>query len=325
MSDAAFEAAVQMLNSAPAEPAPSPAPTPDAPTPPADAPPPVTPPAPDAPAAPEKPAPAAAPPAEDADAKLLADLEARRVARAAKQTQQPDVVAQLQRELAELKAKIAEPRGTPDLRALIAEHGEVEGLRRYGIDPLEFFDGFRKQAKAKDPTLTAAQQEAAAAKAATDALQKRYDDDQRTQQERQAAWSKQQSEAAYLRVTEDAGLGLQFLPKMDPAERISRTYAEINKLAAQGHDLDAMTDGELARFVDMQVRAEIRRLTGTDPGATRTPPTVPATDGATTKPPPASLTNDLASQSTGGRSLDDMSDKERMHLAVARLQQGMTE
>lgn len=307
-----MEDAIAILNApddapAPAEPA-APAPTPEAPAAPADAPP---------------------APVADPNDKLLADLEARRLARQQKTPAVDPTVAQLQAQVAALQAKLeSQPAPSkPDLQALIAEHGEVEGLRRYGIDPLQFFNGFRERAKQQNPALSKAEQDAAAARAATEALQQKYEADQRTATEREQLWYQAQTERAYHGVIESPELGLVLLPKMTPEERMDETRKAAQDLRrTRGYteaDFNEMTDGELARLTEMYVSAKIRRLTG-DASATTTPKTVPATDGAKTTPAktPVSLTNDLASQFTGGRKLEDLNDRESWSAAMSVLNSG---
>lgn len=326
MADAEFHAAVALLNAGGAE-APAAAPSPSAPAP-AEAPAPTPTEAPsEAPAAPA-PAPTteAAPAPVDEGAKLLADLEARRAARQQKQPQVDPTVAQLQAELAELKAKLSQPAGKPDLQALIAQHGEVEGLRQYGIDPLAFFDGFRKRAQQQNPALSKAEQDAAAAKAAAEALQSKYDADRKADLEHREASSKHAMEQGYLSLLKHPEAKFDVLHRMEPSEALEATYKTIEWLDREGYDRSELNDYQLAKLVDKRERDRIGRLTGNVPGAKSEPTTVPATDGAKTKPEePASLTNDLASQSTGTRSLDDLSTKERFRLAVQRLQQGVSE
>jgi hypothetical protein len=313
MADASFEAAVAMIAAGePAEAAPTEAPTPEAP----------------AAAEPAKaePPPTEAPPVDE-EAQLIADLEARKQARAAKQAPAPsNEVAELRAQLQALQAKLEAPQQAPDLRALIREHGEVEALRRYGLDPLEFFDGFKKHAKTTNPELH--QYKSAAEKAAAEAAaaRKAVEDHQRTAAEREQAQAKASMEREFLALTEQADMGLQFLGKMDPSERLRRTYAKIERLRDEigPEEVQRLSDRQLAKLVDMDIRDEIRRLTGTDPGAT-TAKTVPATDGAKPKPaiPPASLTNDLASQSTGGARLG--TDEERRAAAIKILEQGVAD
>lgn len=314
MADASFEAAVAMIAAGePAEEAPTEAPAPEPAPKPAE------------PAKPE-PTPTEAP-ALDEEAQLIADLEARKQARAAKQAPAPtNEVAELRAQLQALQAKLEAPQQAPDLRALIREHGEVEALRRYGLDPLEFFDGFKKHAKTTNPELhqykTAAEKAAAEAAAARKAVE----DHQRTTAERDQASAKAAMEKAFIDLTEQADVGLQFLGKKPPAERLRLTYAKLDQLRDEigPEEVQRLSDRQLAKLVDMDIRDEIRRLTGTDPGAT-TAKTVPATDGAKPKPaiPPASLTNDLASQSTGGARLG--TDEERRAAAIKILEQGVAD
>jgi hypothetical protein len=327
MADADFHAAVALLNTGGSEapaPAPSPAPAP------AEAPAPAPTEAPsDAPAAPAptEPAPAAAPAVEPVDegAKLLADLEARRAARQSKQP--PSEAAELRAQLAELQAKLNAPKSeAPDLKSLIREHGEVEGLRRYGIDPLEFFDGFRKRAQAQNPQLSKAEQDAAAARAAAEALQSKYEADRKADLESRETSQKHAMESQYLQLLKHPEAKFDVLHRMDASEALEATYKTIEWLDREGYDRSEINDYQLAKLVDKRERDRISRLTGNVPGAKTEPTTVPVTDGAKTKPEtPASLTNDLASQSTGTRSLDELSDKERFRLAVQRLQQGVSE
>lgn len=311
MADPNFEAAVAMLNAAPPEAAPAT----DAPTEPASAPTPAPAEATPAPT----PEPVAPTPAVDEDAALLEALEARKQARQAKQA--PSEVAELRAQIAELKAKLEAPQpSAKDIKALIAEHGEIEGLRMAGLDPIEFFGKFKERAKLNNPALQKLERETAEAKAVAEAAQRKLAEREQTEAQRYEAHAKAQSEQVFLGVVKDPSLGLKLLPKMDPAQLIERTYAKIDQLGREGHDLSSVTDGELARLIERDVRAEIQRLTGTDPGVTTTTPTVPATDGAKPRPDvpaPASLTNDLAAQSTGRRELTN--DKERFAAAVAIL------
>lgn len=326
MADADFHAAVALLNTGGAEaPAPASSPTP-APAEPSSAPAPSEAPAEPAPAAAPATEPAPAPePVVDEGAKLLADLEARRAARQQKQPAS-DTQALLAK-IAELEAKVNAPKSeSPDLKALIAEHGEVEGLRRYGIDPLAFFDGFRKRAQQQNPALSKAEQDAAAARAAAEALQSKYDADRKADAERHEAATKHSMELQYLQLLKHPEAKFDVLHRMEPGEALEATYKTIEWLDREGYDRSELNDYQLAKLVDKRERDRIGRLTGNVPGAKPEPTTVPATDGAKTKPEtPASLTNDLASQSTGTRSLDELSDKERFRLAVQRLQQGVSE
>lgn len=320
MADPAFEAAVAMLSAPEATPA---APSTDAPTTPAEAPAPSEPTT-EAPAPTPAPVPEAPTPQVDEADKLYADLEARRQARQGKQT--PDEVAQLRAELAELKAKLATPTTTaPDLKALIAEHGEVEGLRRYGVDPLEFFDGFRKRAAAQNPELSAAKQEAAAARAVAEALQSKYDADKATEKETREANAKQGMEHQYLQLLKHPEAKFEVLHRMEPHEALDATYKTMEWLDREGYDRSSLNDYQLATLVDRRERDRIRRLTGTDPtSVTPNPTTVPTTDGAKTKPvPPASLTNDLAAQSTGRERA--LSEKERLAASIRVLETGAAE
>jgi hypothetical protein len=287
---------------APAEAAPTPAPAPAEPAP------------------TEAPAePAAAP---DEEAQLLADLEARKQARQAKST--PTEVAALKSEVAELRALLGKPNAqqTADFKALVAQHGEVEALRQIGIDPLAFFGGFREKAKDLERAKAMTAAERALAEAAE--AKKTASDYIAEQQKREQAAARAQMERDYLALTEAPDAGLQFLPKMSAQERLRRTYAMIDRLSNEVDDVSQFTDRQLAKLVDMEVRDEIRRLTGTDPGVT-TPKPVPVTDGAKKPAPPASLTNDLASQYTGGRKLEELTDRESFELAKRLLETGVAE
>lgn len=316
-----FDAAVALLSGPDEAPAPS-EPTPEAPAPaPTPAPTPETPPTGDPPVE--------APPTPEPDPadKLFADLEARRQARAAKPPTVDPVVAQLQAQVAKLEGLLgAQQSGKPDLQALIAQHGEVEGLRQYGIDPLQFFDGFRKRAQQNNPQLSKAEQDAAAARAAAEALQKKYDDDRKADQEHQEAAAMSAKESNYLQLLKHPEAKFDVLHKMDADEQLEATYKTIRWLDQQQYDRSDMSDYQLALIVDRRERDRIRRLTGSDaPGASKTTTTVPTTDGAKTTPAakaPVSLTNDLASQFTGGRKLEDLNDRESFAIAERILQSG---
>lgn len=306
MPEATFTEAVALL-SAPEAPAPAdPSPAPDAPAP--DAPPE------EAPAAPvEAPAPV------DDEAKLIAELETRKQARQAKQA--PNEVAQLRAQLQELQAKLAAPQAPAlDLKALIKEHGEIEGLRMYGLDPLEFYNGFAEKAKARQIPLTKAEREAAAAREEAKQARESVEKYQQTEAQRLHQEATAAKERTYLGVVDGMTEKLPFLSKMEPTERLQWTYSTMERLSNEGHDLETMTDGELATMTDIAARKYFSRFTGNDgSGATPTPTQVPTTDGARTKPTPASLTNDLASQSTGQER--DLTDAERRKLAIKMLEE----
>lgn len=317
MADPNFEAAVAMLNAAPPD-VPADAPAPDAPTTPAEAP------APDVPATPTTEAPAEAPvPVVDEDAALLADLEARKAARLAKAPPSNEV-AELRAQLQALQARLEQPaQSTPDLRTLVSQKGHIEALRAVGIDPLEFFGGFTREAKANNPELLTYKRTAEEAKAKAEAAEKALQE--REQRERQQAEARHQQEtvAAYMRAVDAPDSGLKFLPKMDANERLDETFKTIAWLDEQGYDREHITDGQLAKLVDRRISERIARLAGTEPSVPPTPKTVPATDGAKTPAtPPASLTNDLAAQSTGRER--PMTEKERLAAATRIMQTGRT-
>lgn len=301
MADEAFEAAVAMLSKGtaapvPEAPAPEPAPAPS--------------PAPEAPAepAPETPAAPAATPApalEDAEAKLRADLEARRVQRQQRQQQVDPNVAAMQAKIEALEARLTAPQQA-NLQALIAEHGELEALRKLGVDPLQFFDGFRKHAQ-KEPAVSKAERTAAEAKQIAEANQKRLDEQQAAEQQRQQREQMSAVEKLYLESTSapeweaDPGLKLEHLHKLPAQQRLEWTHKTIAHWRdGEGVDISHLTDRQLAKLTDMHFRDEVaRHLTGTEAGST-TPQTMPTTDGAKTKQQPAaSLTNAVASQVSG--------------------------
>lgn len=306
-----MEDAIAILNApndapAPAEPA-APTPTPEAPAAPADAPP---------------------PPVGDPTDKLLADLEARRAARQQRQPQVDPTIAQLQRELAELKALQAQSQpGTADFAALVREHGEVEALRKVGIDPIAYFNGFRERAKQVDPRISATERAALEAQAKAAELEKRLNETQQSYEQREAARHQYETERAYMRTVSDPELGLSDLAKLTHAELMDFTAKAMEDLkTTKGYtriDFEEMTDRELAAATQKYFRGYISRFTG-NAGATNDPKTVPATDGAKTTPAktPVSLTNDLASQFTGGRKLEDLNDRESWSAAMSVLNSG---
>lgn len=303
-TEATFSEAVALLDAPEAPSAPA-EPTPDSP----DAPAPET--TPEAPAAPvETPTPV------DDEAKLIAELETRKQARQAKQA--PNEVAQLRAELAELKAQRSSP--ALDLKALIKEHGEIEGLRMYGLDPLEFYNGFAEKAKARQIPLTKAEREAAAAREEAKQARESVETYKQTEQQRVHQEATAAKERTYLGVVNEMVGALPTLAKLEPHERLQWTYATMENLDREGHDLVTMTDGELAKMTEIAARKYFGRFTGND-GSGATPPStqVPTTDGAKTKPAPASLTNDLASQTTGQER--DLTDSERRKLAIKMLEE----
>lgn len=315
MSDPLHDAAVAMLSGAeaPAEsPAPSEAPAP-APTTPAEAP------APDAPP-PETPAPA---PQESEEQKLLADLEARKQARLAKPSDTSSEIAQLRAELQALKSQTPQPTGA-DIAKLIAEHGEIEGLRKAGIDPLQFWEGFRKKALTNDPKLGSLEQQIKQLADENKALRERYETDTKTGQERAQQEHAAQLQRAYLRTIDDPTTGLKHLPHLDAVERMEETERVFSWATRNEYDISHFTDAQLAKLVDSRIAERIARAGGTDAAAQKTTPNVPVTDGA--KPSgtsPTSLTNDLASQSTGRDRV--MSDMELRQAAIRVLEQGVQE
>jgi len=304
-----MEDAIAILNApddapAPAEPA-TPTPTPEAPAAPADAPP---------------------APVGDPTDKLLADLEARRAARQQRQPQTDPHVSALQAKIDALEARLAAPQQQQDFRSLITQYGEVEALRKIGVDPGEFFHGFREIAK-KEPPVAAAERAIAEERAKREELQKRIDEREQTFEQREAARQQYETERAYMRTVADPELGLSDLAKLTHAELMDFTAKAMEDLkTSKGYtriDFEEMTDRELAAATQKYFRGYISRFTG-DAGATTDPKTVPATDGAKTTPAktPVSLTNDLASQFTGGRKLEDLNDRESWSAAMSVLNSG---
>ncbi len=321
MTDQAFEAAVQMLakgDAPPPSPDPAPAPVPEQPAAP------TTTPAEPTSVPPQEPPKTEPPPTpDDGEAKLRADLEARRQQR---QQRAPQVdVTTLQAKIEQLEQRLqGQPQAQANLQALIAQHGEVEALRMVGIDPLQFFDGFKKHAQRTNPQITAAERAALEAKAEAEALRKRLDE--RDAHEKQASQHHQQTaiERLYLESTksaewaDDPALKLEYLHKMEPHERLRATHAEMERLANEGYDIQHLTDRQLAKLVDMTIRDQIRRLTGNDAGST-TQTTAPATDGQKpTQATPAALTNAVAAEASGRERL--LTEDERFAAAVRKIQ-----
>lgn len=307
MSSEAEAAAVAILN------APDPSPAPSEPVPGAD-PTPVE-------AAPV-PVPAAAPspaPVDDV-AELYAQLEARKAKRAAESGGAPDVISKLQSEIAELRARVAQPPAhTPqDFPALVRQHGEVEAMRMVGIDPLEFFGRFKQVAK--DPDSIRRQQAEIEHQNRLKEIAEKTDKlgqtlEQRVQAEQAEATRQQWN--AYVKLVESPETATPLLAKLPVQERVERTQRMIAKIHQDyGPEVAGeINDVQLAKLVEKEIRSLRDLLAGTEASATTK--AMPATDGA--KPQPASLTNDLASQSVGGTR--QLSEKERLAAAIAIAQQ----
>lgn len=311
-----LEAAIALVNAAPADPAPAPStPTPSEPAPaPTEAPPSATPTT-ETPAAPAAPV--------DETAELMAKLEARKAERAAKQ--QPSEAAELRAKLAALEAKLSQQPApaTPDLATLVRQHGAVEALRMSGLDPLEFFEQFKVQARDPDAVRRTAAQRAEAERLAK--LEEKIESIGKTDEQRRAEAQAQADRDAWTRyvgmvATPESGTPL--LAKLPPEERVEQTQKTIAWLERNGHDLDAIDDLSLAKITESRMRQLRDLLAGTDPSVTAT--RVPAvTDGAEKTSPNAStttLSNDLASQSTGRTA--PLSEKERFKLAVQEVERG---
>lgn len=321
-----LQAAIDVVNAgmaAEAAAAPAPAPTPEPSTESAPA-------STDAPAAPDAaapaPTPAAAPVVADETAELIAKLDARKAERSAKQT--PDATARLEAKIAELEARLAQTPPAPshpDFAALVRQHGEVEALRLVGIEPLEHFERFKVIAKDKEAFARRQAQQAEADRIAKleeaqAKLGKTWEEQQaaRAQAEEQAMW------ANYMRMTEAPESGTPLLAKLPPSERYERTQRKIASLTEQfgAEAMQEISDAQLAKLVEKDIRSLRDLLAGTDPGATTTH--VPATDGARTQPSasPASLTNADAAQTTGNSSRR-MTDKERLAAAIKVVEEGL--
>lgn len=265
-----------------------------------------------------------APPAAPADdvSELWAKLEARKAERAAKQGAAPDVVSQLQAKIDALEAKLSHPpiHVPQDFPALVRQHGEVEAMRMVGIDPLEFFGRFKQVAK--DPAAIQRQQnelehanrmkELAEQQAKLGKTLEQREADDRAKADREM-WN------SYVRMVETPESGTPLLAKLPVLERVERTQKKIGWLQSNGYPLDEIDDTQLAKLVEKDLRSLKDLLAGTDAGATTTTH-VPATDGARPPTSSATLSNDLASQTTGGERL--LSEKERTAQAIAVLQRG---
>lgn len=263
---------------------------------------------------------------------LLADLEARRKAREARQpAQQGPDVAQLSAKIQELEQRLAQqPRHeSADFRTLVAQHGPIEALRRSGYDPLEWHE--RLKAEAKNPSAANVErlreQAKAEAKAEAEAAARAVlENDARQRQQSYAEQSKRAMEAAFLQVTELPDAGLKYLHKLTPADRLRETYQTIADRNAAGYDVAHLTDHQLAKLVDMTIAERIARLTDalTPASAPKQPTNVAVNDGPkTTQAQPASLTNDLASQSTGRSRAT--TEKERLREATRIMMSGSQE
>lgn len=268
-----------------------------------------------APPEPAAPAPTAEP-AKDDVAELFAKLEARKAERAAKQGAAPDVVAQLQSQIAALEARLAQPPAhvPQDFPALVRQHGEVEAMRMVGIDPLEFFSRFKTVAK--DPDSIRRQQaelehanklkEIGEAQAKQSQTLEQWQAQQKAEADR-VAWN------SYIRMVESPDTGTPLLAKLPVMERVERTQRKIAQLHEQyGEAAADVSDVDIARLVEKDIRSLRDLLAGTE--ASVKPPQVPTTDGAKQPQIAASLTNDVASQSTGSERV--LSEKERVAQAV---------
>lgn len=278
--------------------------------------------APETPAAAPAPTPAPTPEAAPADdvAELISALEARAAQRASKQ--QPDAVAQLQAKIDALEARLAQPTAPahPDFAALVREHGHVKAMEIVGLDPLEYFDKFKQVAR--DP---AALDRARAQRAEADRLAKL--EEQLGQQGKtleqwkaeQAAKAEAAQWNAYVSMVADPSTGTPLLAKLPPADRVERTQRKIAQIHEQyGAEAAAqISDVQLAKLVERDIRSLRDLLAGIDPSATPTPQ-VPATDGAR-QPATATLSNDLASQASG--QTRPLSEEERVDAAIKLLKQ----
>lgn len=270
--------------------------------------------APDQPAAP---APPPAAPAADDTADLIKQLETRKAERLARRPS-TDTSA-LDAKIANLEATIArleQHPSHPNFAQLVREHGEVEALRMVGIDPLEYFNRFKEVAKDPSVVRRKAQEKAEAERIA--ALEKKYEDLGKSQKERDEADREASLRAQwneYTRMVEKPESGTPLLAKLDPAERVRRTQDKIQWLHANDYDVSQIDDRSLAKLVEADMRRLRDLLAGTEASATMQH--APATDGVTTTTPTSAttLSNDLASQSTGRTK--PLSEKERFAAAVS--------
>jgi hypothetical protein len=301
-----MQAAIAMLEAAGDSPAEAPAaPAPEAPA--EAAPPPTT----------TETPPASAPADETAELiKLLDERKAKR--EQAPQSQAIDP-AKLR---AELRQEILAELGTlrsPAFADLVREHGHVEALKRSGLDPLEFFHGVKEVAK--DPGLVQRQKNEAALLERISQLEQKLEGQGKTWEQVQAE-QKQRAEAeqwnAYVQHVASPESGTPLLGKLPPHERVKRTQETIAWLHENHYDVNQVDDGQLAKLTEGRLRQLRDLLAGTDAGAAQRT-SVPTTDGAK-QPATASLTNDLASQSTSTR---PMTERERIAAATAMLAKEM--
>ena len=275
--------------------------------------------APVAPVASPTPTPTETPaPAPDDASDLLAKLEARKAERLARTQTQTPQPTHLDNKVAVLEAEIARlsrAPSAPDFPTLVRQHGHVEAMRMVGMDPLEYFHEFKEQAK--DPTLFQRKQSAAAEQERLAKIERdfaTYTKSEALRREQDEATATSQQWGDFVRMTSDPKAGTPLLAKLEPEERMKRTQAKIAWLQANDYDVDQIDDFSLAKIVEADMRKLRDLLAGTD--ASVSPTAIPPTDGATTTPATATtLSNDLASQSTGRT--QPMNEKQRLAAAIS--------
>jgi len=330
MSTEANVAAAVALLSAPEAPSSAPAPAPASEPAPAPAGEPAPAPTETAPAG--EPAPAAAPapagepaPAPDDTADLMQKLEARRAQRlerqAAPAADPVARIAQLEQEISALKQ--APQRAAPtDFVALAREHGEVEALRRVGIDPLEFYNRFKEVAR---DTSGGVLERRRAAEAEAERLAKLEADvggvrtllteEQTRRQQVQQAAEAQAAWETYAGIVTREETKTPLLARLPTSKQQEHTQAKIAWLQRNNYDVDLVDDVSLARLVEKDLRdMRERLLAGTDAAPSSTKPPA-ATDKPNAQQGSTTLSNDVAATATGKRK--PMTADERVREAIA--------
>lgn len=252
--------------------------------------------------------------AQDDDAKLLEELAARKAKREERVAVESAVerAARLERELNDLRAQSSVRPADRAVEFMADPIGAV--ARHMGVDPIEFYERFKQAAanpNAPKPQPQTRQPEAPKPDPRLDQV---------------VGWVQTQAEREAQRAAVQITDSMEVLGALEPQDRIEEMLADKAKLERLGHDI---TDGNgntdlrlLARVTEARLKriadAKAARTKPTDGAPTeakaKTPPT---TDGASPPAQPATLTNDLAAQSSGKRRL--LTPQERMEAALREL------
>jgi hypothetical protein len=252
-------------------------------------------------------------PVENVDdlAALRKTLDARQ-ARRAEKTQAADLARQVQQLQAQLQAQ--KSRGGPDPVALLRQN-PIEGLRALGVDPIEFYGQFKDAAI--DPSAHKQKTQAEQIAAKIEGLEQKLQAEAQAREEAATQARVDQAKRLYVQHTDDK-TKYPYLSQLDPEERLEMGIDAARALTQAGHG--NVGDDVLARYAELKLKRTIERFRPAEAGTTN-PTKAPgdgAADNAPKAKPPASLSNQIAAQSSGSKK--HLTEQERWEASIRAME-----